>query len=64
MFGQAYLITEGSPGEETQTAVMYIAEEGLRNFRMGGASAMSYVLAFFLMVISVLNFVFFRRREQ
>jgi multiple sugar transport system permease protein len=64
MFGQAYLITEGSPGEETQTAVMYIAEEGLRNFRMGGASAMSYVLALFLMVISVLNFVFFRRREQ
>ena len=64
MFGQAYLLTEGSPGEETQTAVMYIAEEGLRNFRMGSASAMSYVLALFLMVISVLNFVFFRQRED
>jgi multiple sugar transport system permease protein len=64
MFGQAYLLTEGSPGEETQTAVMYIAEEGLRNFRMGSASAMSYVLALFLMVISVLNFVFFRRKEH
>jgi multiple sugar transport system permease protein len=64
MFGQAYLITEGAPGEETQTAVMYIAEEGLQNFRMGSASAMSYLLAVFLMLISVLNFVFFRRREQ
>lgn len=64
MFGQAYLVTEGSPGEETQTAVMYIAEEGLRNFRMGSASAMSYVLALFLMMISVLNFVIFRRRED
>jgi multiple sugar transport system permease protein len=64
MFGQAYLITEGAPGEETQTAVMYIAEEGLRNFRMGSASAMSYVLALFLMVISVLNFVIFRRKES
>src|SRR5215203_1949415 len=35
VFGQAYLITEGAPGEATQTAVMYIAEEGLRNYRMG-----------------------------
>ena len=43
---------------------MYIAEEGLRNFRMGSASAMSYVLALFLMVISVLNFVFLRQRES
>jgi multiple sugar transport system permease protein len=64
MFGQAYLITEGAPGEETRTAVMYIADEGLRNFRMGSAAAMSYVLALFLMVISVLNFVFFQRKEH
>ena len=62
MFGQAYLITEGAPGEQTQTAIMYIAEEGLRNFRMGSAAAMSYVLALFLMVISVLNFVFLRQK--
>jgi multiple sugar transport system permease protein len=64
MFGQSYLITEGGPGEATQTAVMYIAEEGLRNYRMGSAAAMSYVLAFFLMVISILNFVFLRRKEH
>src|ERR671915_756783 len=64
MFGQSYLITEGAPGEATQTAVMYIAEEGLRNYRMGSAAAMSYVLALFLMVISILNFVFLRRKEH
>ena len=64
MFGQSYLLTDGGPGEATQTAVMYIAEEGLRNFRMGSAAAMSYVLAFFLVVISVLNFVFLRRKEH
>ena len=64
MFGQSYLLTEGGPGEATQTAVMYIAEEGLRNFRMGSAAAMSYVLAFFLVVISILNFVFLRQKGQ
>lgn len=62
MFGQAYLITEGGPGDQTQTAVMYIAEEGLRNFRMGIAAAMSYVLALFLM-ISILIFYFLRREQ-
>jgi len=64
VFGQAYLITEGAPGDETKTAIMYIAEEGLRNFNMGSASAMSYVLALFLAVISVANFALFRYKED
>ena len=64
MFGQSYLLTDGGPGEATQTAVMYIAEEGLRNYRMGSAAAMSYVLALFLVVISILNFVFLRQKGQ
>jgi multiple sugar transport system permease protein len=64
VFGQAYLITQGAPGEETTVAIMYIAEHGLRQFTMGSAAAMSYVLAFFLMLISVANFAFFRQREE
>ena len=62
MFGQSYIITQGAPGEETTTAIMYIAEEGLRRFNMGAAAAMSYMLAIALLIISVLNFVFFRSR--
>jgi ABC-type sugar transport system permease subunit len=31
---------------------------------MGSAAAMSYVLAFFLVVISILNFVFLRQKGQ
>ena len=64
VFGQPYLITEGAPGDETQSAIMYLAEEGLRNFKMGSAAAMSYVLALFLAVISVANFALFRYRED
>jgi multiple sugar transport system permease protein len=64
MFGQAYLITEGGPGDDTQTAIMYIAEEGLRSFNMGSAAAMSYMLALFLAVISIANFGLFRYRED
>jgi multiple sugar transport system permease protein len=63
MFGQAWLITDGAPGNETRTAIMLIAQEGLRNFRMGNAAAMSFVLAFFLLVVSIVNFVVFRERK-
>ena len=64
VFGQAYLVTQGAPANQTRTAIMYIAEEGLREFRMGNAAAMSYVLALVLMAISVLNFRFMRDKES
>jgi multiple sugar transport system permease protein len=64
MFGQSYLVTQGAPGEETRTAIMYIAEEGLRGFRMGNAAAMSTVLALLLAVVSVVNFWIFRERGE
>ena len=63
MFGQAFLVTKGAPGNATRTAIMLIAETGMRSFRMGVAAAMSYVLAIFLLLISLLNFRFFRMRD-
>ena len=62
MFGQSYIITKGAPGEETKTAIWYIAEQGLRFFKMGPAAAMSYVLALALAVVSLANFALFRYR--
>jgi multiple sugar transport system permease protein len=62
MFGQAYLITEGAPGEETKPAIWYIADQGLRFFKMGSAAAMSYVLALALAIVSLANFALFRYR--
>jgi multiple sugar transport system permease protein len=64
MFGQSYIITQGAPGNETRTAIMYIAETGLRQFNMGVAAAMSYVLALALLLISVANFAVFRNGED
>jgi len=63
MFGQSYLVTNGAPGDETRTAIMYIAQEGLRNFRMGHSAAMGFVLALCLAVVSVVNFRVFRHRD-
>ncbi len=63
MFGQSYLITGGAPGRETRTAIYQIAETGLRNYQMGDAAAMSYVLTVFLMLLSVIVFRLFRDKD-
>ena len=62
MFGQSYIITKGAPGNDTKPAIWYIAEQGLRFFKMGPAAAMSYVLALALAVVSLANFALFRYR--
>ena len=62
MFGQSYLVTNGGPGDSTRTAIMVMTQEGLRAFKMGTASAMSYLLALFLGIISVIIFYLMRER--
>ena len=64
VFGQPYLITQGRPGVETRSAIMYIGQEGLRDFRMGNAAAASFLLTLALMVISVATFFAFRERKE
>ncbi|WP_104168685.1 carbohydrate ABC transporter permease [Arthrobacter sp. SX1312] len=64
MFGQSYLMTQGGPGRETRTAIYQIADTGLRNFQMGSAAAMSYVLTLFLMALSLVVFWLFRERKD
>lgn len=63
MFGQSFLMTQGGPGRETRTAIYLIAEEGLRNFQMGSAAAMSYVLTVALVLLSIVVFWLFRERK-
>jgi multiple sugar transport system permease protein len=63
MFGQSYLVTNGGPGDSTRTAIMVMTQEGLRAFKMGTASAMSYMLAIFLGIISVIIFALMRERQ-
>lgn len=63
MFGQSYLITQGAPGNETRTAIYYIAETGLKNFDMGRAAAMSFVLTLCLLVLSAVVLLAFRERK-
>jgi len=62
MFGQAYLMTQGGPGQETRTAIYQIAETGLTSFNSGVASAMSLIFSVFLSAVSLAVFFLFRER--
>ncbi|MEV6417030.1 sugar ABC transporter permease [Kribbella sp. NPDC051718] len=64
MFGQALLVTQGGPGDTTRTALMVIADTGLSQFRMGQATAMSYVLAACLAIVSLINFALLREKKS
>jgi multiple sugar transport system permease protein len=62
MFGQAFMMTNGAPARETQTAIFWIAETGLQNFQMGQAAAASWILTLALMLLSLMVFGIFRAR--
>ncbi|CAN5183951.1 sugar ABC transporter permease [soil metagenome] len=64
MFGQSFIMTNGQPGQETRTAIFYIAETGLQNFQMGSAAAASWILTLALMLTSVIVFWLFRDRDE
>jgi multiple sugar transport system permease protein len=64
MFGQSFLITKGAPGTSTRTAIMYISQVGLAQYRQGAAAAMSYIVAVILIGISLLNFRVFRSSQD
>lgn len=64
MYGQSLLITGGAPGNETRTAIVYIADTGLQNFDAGRATAMSFTLTVCLGLLSAAVFILFRNRKS
>lgn len=63
-FDQIYVMTGGGPYGHTQTVVMEIYESGFRKLELGFASALSYILLAATLLLSVIQFVFFGRREE
>lgn len=55
MFDQAYLLTQGGPGNATVTLVYYIYNTGFGSLNMGYASALSVVLFVLIFIFSLLN---------
>jgi multiple sugar transport system permease protein len=63
-FDQIYVMTGGGPYGHTQTLVMEIYESGFRKLDIGFASALSYVLLIATLLLSLVQFLFFGRKEK
>jgi multiple sugar transport system permease protein len=61
-FDQMYVMTGGGPFFRTETLVMLIFSTGFRNFEMGYASAMSWALVAIILVLSLAQIAYFRKR--
>lgn len=55
VFDQAYVLTEGGPGNATMTLVYYIYNSGFNNLDMGYASSMSIILFIIIIIFSIIN---------
>lgn len=55
VFDQAFVLTQGGPGNATITLVYYIYNNGFNNLNMGYASSISIVLFLIILVFSVIN---------
>lgn len=63
-FDQIYVMTGGGPYRSTQTVVMEIYQEGFKKLDLGLATALSYVLLVATLVLSLVQFRFFGKREK
>lgn len=64
LFAQPYIITGGGPGNSSRSVVQYLYETAWKYFRYGYASTISVVLAFIMIIVTILLFSLMRRRAE
>lgn len=58
IFSEPYMMTRGGPADATNVLVLYIFNTAFQFFRMGEASAISFVLFLIIFVITLIQFRF------
>jgi multiple sugar transport system permease protein len=61
VFTQAYILTNGGPGNSSTTLVLQLYDEAFRYFRLGTGSAIAVLLAFMILIVTGLMFMLQRR---
>jgi multiple sugar transport system permease protein/sn-glycerol 3-phosphate transport system permease protein len=62
IFDTVYVMTQGGPGNATNVINYQIYETAFQNFDVGSAAAMSLVLFAVILIVTVIQFRFFRSR--
>lgn len=55
LFDQAFVLTQGGPGNVTKTPVYLIYQQGFNQLQMGYASAQAFILALTILIFSFIN---------
>lgn len=63
VFDQIYQMTGGGPGGTTRPVLLYIYEVGFTGYRLGYASAISYIFFFLIIIVSIGYMVISSRRS-
>jgi multiple sugar transport system permease protein len=64
IFDQIYLMTVGGPNFATRPIIQYIYETGFTSYRIGYASAVSYLFFVVIVLVSVAQFKLFSGRKE
>jgi multiple sugar transport system permease protein len=62
MFDTVYVMTQGGPADSTDTLNFHIYQQAFRLFRAGYASALAVVLFCMILLVTVAQYLYFRRR--
>lgn len=62
MFDTVYVMTQGGPADSTETLNFHIYQQAFRLFRAGYASALAVVLFCLILLVTVAQYLYFRRR--
>ena len=62
IFDLVYMFTQGGPGTSTESISWYIYQLGFKFFRLGYASAVSFLVVIFLSIVATLYVARFVRR--
>ncbi|WP_394428622.1 carbohydrate ABC transporter permease [Streptomyces sp. SGAir0957] len=64
VFDQVYLLTKGGPNNSTRPIVEYVYDVGFTGYRLGYASAISYIFFALVVLASAAQFFALRSREK
>ncbi|MFC4009394.1 carbohydrate ABC transporter permease [Nonomuraea purpurea] len=64
VFDQIYLMTGGGPEDATRPIIEYAYDVGFTGYRVGYASAVSYILFVLIVIVSLAQLRLFRKREE
>ncbi len=64
VFDQIYLMTGGGPQDSTRPIIEYAYDVGFTGYRIGYASAVSYILFALIVIVSLAQLRLFRKREE